>query len=704
MSRQSPADLLVEIGTEELPAGAQAPLARALADGLEKLLAAHSLQPEGVTPSWGPRRIAAIARMVPGIEPDREMQRRGPSLKAAFDAKGHPTKAAEGFARSVGVRVQELETLRTKAGAWLVHRETRKGRPVPEVLEEALPGLLEGLPQPRRMRWNGTDAGFLRPVRWLCVLFGKSAVPIKAFGLTAGGTSSGHRVHHPEPVAIKSPAQYHAALAAAHVQTDPAERRATIMAQATEIADALDAVPAPPDEALYEELAGLAEWPVALAGRFDPDFLALPEAVVVTTLAHHQRFIPLRGAEDRLLPDFVAIANLESTDSEQICHGLARVVRPRLDDARFYYQRDREQPLAAYASHLEGLQFAPSLGSMAAKSERIAALCAHIVSQGRWSGGDVEAARRAGALAKCDLVTGMVFEFPELQGVMGGLYAAETESAAVADAIAEQYRPAGADDALPETPLGAALALADRIDTLIGGFAAGLAPTGAKDAFGLRRAAFGALRIAVEWAPDLDLEPLLVFAAERYPPEMDGASAAVAAAGFLRDRLRSLVLEQGERPDITQAVLAVAPLAPGIVLARARALRHFGTGEYAPALAAANKRIANLLRQAGYAGDRAAPDSLPGGGEAAEVALSNELDNRLPDFDAALCAQEYGKALEILAELRAPVDRFFDEVLVMDPDADLRARRLALLARLREAFLRIADIGELQPPQAPGGS
>ncbi len=697
MSRSRSTDLLLEIGTEELPAAAQEPMARALAEGFGKLLQAHSLPADSIRPLWGPRRLAIMATGVPDIEPDREEERRGPGLQVAFDAAGKPTKAAEGFARSVGVAVDALETLRTDAGAWLVHRRTRKGQPTADILAAELPDLLHALPQPRRMRWNGSESGFLRPVRWLCVRLGKAVVPVEAFGLTAGGESRGHRVHHPRPVTVASPAKYAEALAAAHVLVDPATRREKIVAEVRELALSLDAEPAPPAAGLYDELAGLAEWPVALAARFDADFLELPEAVVVTTLAHHQRFIPLRDRQGHLLPDFIAVANLESKDPDQVRNGLARVVRPRLEDARFYYRRDREQPITAYVGELKDLQFGPKLGTMADKSLRLAALCEHISKLPDWPDGDPSSARRAGELAKCDLVTGMVFEFPELQGVMGGLYASSTEPEAVATAISEQYLPAGAEDRLPQTSTGAALALADRVDTLVGGFATGLAPSGTKDPFGLRRAAFGALRIVGEHAPQLDLEPVLQFAARLYPAELEAPDAVPETIAFLRDRLRSLILEQGERPDVAQAVLSVAPLAPGIVLARASALRIFGEGPHAASLAAANKRIANLLRQASD-DDLNTQGSADGGTEDAEIALSEALEQRLPVLDAALERLDYARALETLAGLREPVDRFFDDVLVMDPDARIRARRLNLLARLRNAFLRIADVGELQPP------
>jgi len=700
VSRRAHQDLLIEIGTEELPAAAQAPLAGALADSVVDMLAGRGLDVGGTEAWWGPRRLAVLVRSVPGMEPDREIERRGPSLKAAFDAAGKPTRAAEGFARSVDTPVTELETLDTDAGSWLVHRQIRPGQPLADVLAERLPAVLEGLPQPRRMRWSDSEASFLRPVRWLCVRLGKDTVAVEAFGLQAGDTSRGHRIHHPGPVRFKSPSDYPEALRGAHVIADPVMRRAEIVKQVDALARTLDAVPAPPSNALYDELAGLVEWPVALQSRFEESFLELPDAIVITTLAHHERFIPLRGSDGALLPDFIAIANLDSRDPEQIRRGLARVVRPRLDDARFYFRWDRERTLADYRSDLDALQFAPKLGTMAEKSKRLADLSARIAENAAWPETDRTTAARAGELAKCDLVTGMVFEFPELQGVIGGLYAAGDESDAVAAAIAEQYLPAGADDPLPATPAGAALALADRLDTLVGGFAANLAPSGTKDPFGLRRAAFGILRIAADRAPRLDLCPLLDAAAAGYPDALKAREAVPNVVEFLRERLRSLILDQGGRPDVAQAVLSVSPLAPGEVLVRAQALDAFRHGEHATALAAANKRIANLLRQAAASADGTAAAPAAPADTGAESALAHALDTALPGLDEALVEHDFARALTVLAKLRDPVDRFFDEVLVMDPDPGLRARRLGLLARLRQAFLRVADIGELQSPAA----
>lgn len=700
MSRGTRQDLLIEIGTEELPAAAQAPLACALADGVREMLAAHELDAGDVRAWWGPRRLAVLAGAVPALEPDREIERRGPSLKAAFDDAGKATRAAEGFARSVDTPVEQLETLETEAGSWLVHRHTRPGRPLSAVLTEHLPRVLEGLPQPRRMRWNDSDASFLRPVRWLCVRLGKDTVEVEAFGLRSEGDSRGHRIHHPGPVRFTTPDTYVDALRSARVLADPGQRRDEIVKQVETLAATLGAQPAPPSPALYDELAGLVEWPVALHARFDESFLELPDEIVITTLAHHERFVPLRGADGGLLSDFVGIANLESRDPDQVRRGLARVVRPRLDDARFYYRRDREHRLADYGADLSAVQFAPGLGTMAEKSRRLSALCRVIAQDSNWPNSDPVTAARAGELCKCDLVTGMVFEFPELQGVIGGLYATGDESDAVAAAIAEQYLPAGADDPLPATSTGAAVALADRLDTLVGGFAADMVPSGTKDPFGLRRAAFGVLRIAAARSPRLNLETLLGVAADGYPAGRGARAAIPGVIEFLRERLRSQILEQGGRPDVAQAVLAVAPLAPGDVLERARALEAFRHGDHAAALAAANKRIANLLRQAEAAteaGEGADPTPDDAG---AETDLARALDGALPEFDAALAEYDFARALTVLAGLRIPVDRFFDEILVMDPDPRLRARRLGLLARLRETFLRVADIGELQSPAA----
>ncbi|MGH8427471.1 MAG: glycine--tRNA ligase subunit beta [Gammaproteobacteria bacterium] len=691
MSRPQACDLLIEIGTEELPASAQVPLAAALRTSLAAALSERGLAATELESFSTPRRLTVLAFKVPPFEPDRQTERRGPSLRAAFDGEGRPTRAALGFARSVGIDVETLEKRREPEGEWLIYRQAVHGQPISAILIAIMPRLFANLPLPRRMRWNAGDASFLRPVRWLTVRYGDEAIPVEAFGLTAGGESRGHRLHHPGPVALRTPSDYAEALKYAHVIADPVAREDEIRRQVAAAAHKAGGIPAAP-EGLYAEITGMLEWPVALAGRFDAKFLNLPDAVLVTTLAHHQRFIPVRDGEKGLRVEFVAVADLESRDPAAVRHGLERVVRSRLEDAAFYYRRDRERALSDYTDDLAGLAFGPELGSMADKSVRLAHLAAEVATA---TGADAQAAARAGALAKCDLVTGLVFEFPELQGLMGGHYATESgESDTVAQAIAEQYRPTGAADALPASPVGTAVALADRLDTLVGGFAAGLQPTGTKDPFGLRRAAFGLLRIAAERAPGLNLEPLLETAANLYTEKLDVVQTLPAVKDFLHERLRSLILEQARGTDVARAVLAGAPLVPGEVMARAAALTKFRLRPEAAALAAANKRIANILRQAGETtNDRATTAAQP---EPAEAALSGALDATCVTLGLALKRRDFTGAFEALAGLREPVDRFFEEVLVMDPDPALRARRLGLLKRLRAAFLEIADIGELQ--------
>ncbi len=689
------ADLLVEIGTEELPYAAQAPLALGLEDTIESGLADHGLTPAEITPFWGPRRLAILASALPRVEPTRAIERRGPNVRVAFDSEGRPTKAAHGFARSVGVKVDELETLHLPEGEWLVHRHTEKGRPTLELLSELLPKAFERLPLPRRMRWGTGEWSFLRPVRWLLVRFGHEMVPIEAFGLTAGGESCGHRVHHPGPVLVRSPKDYVSALRKAQVLVDPQERFTAVREMVDTHAQEIGGTPAPPSDELYTEIAGMVEWPVAVTASFDPRFLALGDPVVVTTLAHHQRFVPVRRPDGTLENRFVAVVNLESRNPDAVRHGLERVVRPRLEDAEFYYQRDRLRPLADYAEELEGVAFAPRLGTMADKARRLGRLAGIVAEQITPDAKPFATdARRAGELAKCDLVTGMVFEFPELQGIMGGIYALAPEGGerpTVAAAIGEHYLPAGPDDQLPQTGVGRAVALADRLDTLVGAFAAGQEPTGTKDPFGLRRAAFGVLRIAIEKLPALNLAPLLKAAADGYPGTLGTHDALARVEEFLRERLRSLILERGWGADVAQAVLTVAPLAPGDILARAEALAGFRTLPEAESLAIANKRIANILRQA-----ETVPHQDQGAGKGAEKTLREALDEITPRLRHAISKREYSTALGALATLRDPVDRFFDEVLVMDPDPVARGRRLALLCALREAFLGVADIGELQ--------
>lgn len=700
MSESSSQTLLIEIGTEELPAGAQRALARALANGLESLLEKQQLSARRINCFSTPRRLAVLAFEIPAAQPRQLIERRGPSLDIAFDDKGRATAAALGFARSAGVAVADLQTLRTPEGAWLQLHRVQPGLPTLEILAARLPRMLSSLPLPRRMRWGNEKAEFLRPVRWLVARLDDRIIPFRVFGLPSSDASFGHRFHHPGTVELTSLADYPDALLSARVVADADERERRIRHAVTALAAEHGAIADAPD-ALFSEITGMVEWPRVLEASYDPEYLALPEPVLITTLIHHQRFIPLRETSThRLLPRFIAVLNLESREPEKVRHGLERVVRPRLEDARFHYHRDRKRPFEAYFADLSSLAFAPRLGSMAEKSLRLARLAPRLAEIFSVDAAQLE---RAAHLCKCDLTTGLVIEFPELQGILGGQYARESgESADVVAAISAQYLPAGPNDPLPDTPCGLALAFADRLDTLIGGFAAGLEPTATKDAFGLRRAAFGLIRIAADSVSPINLEPVLEYAAKLYPQELDTRSSAPALHEFLVERLRSLLLERGAAADVVHAVLAVAPLTPADVVTRIEALTTLRRRPEIIALAAANKRIANILRQAEKQ-QLSAMDSAPPMAplEPAEQNLENALLQARMQVESRLKAREYTRALNALIDLYQPLDEFFDSVLVMAPDLAIRSRRLALLSRLRELFLGVADIGKLQQPVAP---
>ncbi len=699
MSELPSRTLLIEIGTEELPAGAQRALAQALANALESLLHKQRLSARKIQYYSTPRRLAVLAFDVPATQPQQLIERRGPSLDIAFDNKGRATAAALGFAHSAGVDVAELQTLQTPEGAWLQLHRVQPGLPALEILSARLPRMLTSLPLPRRMRWGEEKAEFLRPVRWLVARLDKQIIPFMAFGLSSSGTSFGHRFHHPGPVELPALTNYSDALLSARVVVDADERERRIRQKVTALASEHGAIADAPD-LLFTEITGMVEWPSVLEASYAPEYLALPEPVLITTLVHHQRFIPLREASTRrLLPRFIAVLNLESREPEQVRHGLERVVRPRLEDARFHYQRDRKRNFETYFKDLGALTFAPHLGSMAEKSLRLVRMAPRIA---KIFSVDTDQLERAAYLCKCDLATGLVIEFPELQGILGGQYASESgESKAVSAAISTQYLPAGPNDPLPDTPCGLALAFADRLDTLIGGFAAGLEPTATKDAFGLRRAAFGLIRIAADSVSSINLEPLLEEAAKLYPQELDTQNSAPALHAFLVERLRSLLLDRGAAADVVNAVLAVAPLEPADVMARIEALTALRRHPEIIALAAANKRIANILRQAQRHSspmDSTAPAAPL---ESAEQTLETALQQASKQIASSLNAREYPQALNTLVKLYQPLNEFFDSVLVMAPDRSVRHRRLKLLSRLQTLFLSIADIGKLQQPTIP---
>ncbi|ROR34363.1 glycine--tRNA ligase subunit beta [Inmirania thermothiophila] len=685
-------DLLVEIGTEELPPKALAGLAQALLEGV-----VAGLDEAGVGRGEGrcfatPRRLAVRVAAVATAQPDRVVERRGPALRAAFDAEGCPTRAAEGFARACGVAVEALERLETPQGAWLVHRRIERGRPTAELLPGIVSRALDRLPVPKRMRWGDLEEAFVRPVHWIVLLLGGEVVPMRRFGIASGRASRGHRFHHPGPVELAAPAEYEQRLETeGRVLVDLARRRARIREQVEEAAREAGGR-ALVDEALLDEVAALVEWPVAVAGRFEERFLALPREVLVSTMQDHQRYFPVEGEDGGLLPWFVTVANIESRDPARVREGNERVIRPRLADAAFFWEQDRRRPLAARREALAGVVFHERLGSLLERSDRIARLAAAIAER---LGGDADAARRAGELAKCDLVTEMVGEFPELQGIMGRYYALhDGEPEAVAEAIAEHYRPAHAGDRLPATAAGRALALADRIDTLVGIFAAGERPSGEKDPYGLRRAAIGVLRILIEGELALDLRELLAEAAAGLAGRVPAQEVVDEVLDYCLERLRAYYAEAGCGADAYDAVRAVRPTAPLDFHRRLEAVEAFHGMEAAAALAAAHKRIRNILRKAAPAPEPGWDDGLLA--EEAERALADALAACREALAPLLAAGRYREALERLAALRPAVDRFFDEVLVMAEDEAVRRNRLGLLAALGRLLDSVADISRLR--------
>jgi glycyl-tRNA synthetase beta chain len=697
MSAVESQDFLVELGTEELPPLALPELQRAFADGIEKGLAEAALAHAGLQSFAAPRRLAVLVRALVARQPDQQTKRRGPPVNAAFDAEGNPTRAALAFAEGCGVAVESLARVREGKGEFLFHEGLKPGVATPALLPAIVQASLDALPIPKRMRWGSSEAEFVRPVHWLVMMFGGRVVPARILDTDSGNATRGHRFHAPGALPLAAPADYVATLRErGRVLADFAERRERIRSQVLARAATLGGT-AVASDALLDEVAALVEWPVAVEGRFEERFLKLPREVLVSTLQEHQRYFAVEDANGALTPWFITVANIESRDPQKVREGNERVVRPRLSDAAFFYDQDRRGPLSGFATGLDGVTFQAKLGSIGAKSRRVAALAARLAPL---AGADPAFVARAAALAKCDLQSAMVGEFPELQGIMGAYYAAaDGEPAEVAAAVREHYLPRGAGDALPATPTGITLALADKLDTLAGIFALGQKPSGTKDPFGLRRAAIGCLRIVLEKRLDLDLRPFLAAALAAQPVASPTAAADLLA--FMMERLRAWYLGEGQQSagatafstELFDAVQAVQPSAPLDFDARLRALAAFQQRPEAASLAAANKRIANILRKS----EGAAPGAVDAAVLAApaEKALHAALTALADEVHRAVAARDYDGALARLAALRPAIDAFFEDVMVNDPDPALRANRLALVAAIRALFGGVADLSRL---------
>ncbi|HEX2667337.1 MAG TPA: glycine--tRNA ligase subunit beta [Gammaproteobacteria bacterium] len=689
---------LVEIGTEELPPKSLRKLALAFLEHFEAQAVAKNLLPAKTHDEvfFSPRRLALYIPALYPRQPDRSEEKLGPAVAAAYDAEGKPTKAAEGFARSCNTTVDKLARKQTDKGERLAFMLEVKGESAAALLPGMVQEALAKLPIGKRMRWGAGDAEFVRPVHWVLMLLGDKVLKSDILGMAASNKTHGHRFHHPAAIVIKKPADYRKLLEKTGkvlVEDRDGSLAGAIGKLVTQTAAKVKGK-ARLDAALLEEVAALVEWPVPLVGDFDRRFLALPEEVITVVLQGQQRYFPLRDTDGRLLPHFVTVSNVQSKDPKEVKRGNERVIVPRLTDAMFFWDLDKGVRLDARAEDLETMVFQKELGSYANKQKRVAALAEGIA---RDIGGDAVLARRAAGLAKCDLLSNLVGEFPELQGSIGMHVARENgEPPDVARAVEEHYLPRFAGDRLPETKTGQALAIADKLDTICGIFAIGQKPTGDKDPFALKRAGLGLMRIVVEGELDLVLAGLAREALAAQP--VQGKASADEVYEFLLERLKAYYLEAGIRPDVFEAVRVRKPGKPLDFQRRLQAVNEFLKLPEATALAAANKRIANILRQAG---------SGSGSGEHGEVKpelLKLPAETKLHDEIATLRgavaslsqAGDYSGALKRLAALRAPVDAFFDQVMVMDQDAAVKANRLALLASLSALFLQTADLSLLQ--------
>ncbi|MCX4189526.1 glycine--tRNA ligase subunit beta [Methylophaga sp. OBS3] len=690
MSQQ---DFLFELGTEELPPTALGNLSNALQTAVEQGLKTAELSFSSTQVYAAPRRLALAVYDLQTRQADREVERRGPAVNAAFDDEGNPSKALQGFARSCGVDVDALETLETDKGKWLVYRQQQDGQAAAELLPQIIQQALDALPIAKRMRWGNSNAEFVRPVHWLVMLLGDEVVPATILDTVADRISYGHRFHHPKPIRINSARSYAPQLETeGHVLADFAARREAVRGQVTELATSLGGQ-AIIDSELLDEVTGLVEWPVAIAGSFDQRFLELPPQALISSMQGHQKYFPVESKQGELLANFITVSNIESRDVDQVIAGNERVIRPRLSDAAFFWDTDRKQPLSARQEQLKTIVFQNKLGTVFDKSQRVAALASVIAEQ---IGADPKLAQRAGELAKCDLLTEMVGEFPELQGIMGRNYATlDGEPAEVANALDEQYMPRFAGDDLPAGQIGQALSLAEKLDTLVGLFGIGQPPTGAKDPFALRRAALGALRIIIEKQLDLDLSELLPRAVDNFAGKLSEENTAEQVQNYMFERLRGYVLDSGATTDTFEAVMAVAPSRPLDFMQRLKAVSGFRELSQAEALAAANKRIDNILRKNG-AYDQQLDLKADLLSDSAEQDLAKLLAEVQTDVAPLMQDADYAAVLNRLATMRDSIDKFFDDVMVMADDPAVRDNRLALLNQTRALFIGVADISCLQ--------
>jgi len=682
---------LIEIGTEELPPRALLSLSQNFAGLVQRELSTAGLEAQDVEVFATPRRLAMLLHDVPLQQPDRQTERKGPAVAAAFDEEGNPSKAASGFARSCGVDVDQLERRETDKGSWLYFCSTEQGRNLRELLPDIVTRALAELPIPKRMRWGDRQDEVVRPDKWLLLMLDNEVIDAEAFGLVAGSSSYGHRFHSTGPIEIDDAGNYEQLLLSPGMVIASFEkRRDHILSQVEQAALRLGGT-VHIDTGLLDEVTALVEYPVVVCGEFDNAYLELPVEVLVTTMQENQRYFALFDEEGGLLPHFISIANIDSRRPEVVANGNERVIRPRFADAEFFYSQDRKLGLEQMRARLDAVVFQKKLGSIGDKSRRIGRLAMHLAPL---IGAEAGLANRAAELCKADLMSDMVGEFPKLQGIIGAYYAKlQSEDPAVSEAIEQHYWPRQSGDRLPTSALSQSIALADRLDSLVGIFAIGEKPGGDKDPFALRRAAFAVLRIIVENGLVLDIADLCQAAAEGYPAELNAQSSIAAVIEYIFDRQNAYYQEQGLRHDVVEAVAQDQPGSLYDCDLRIRALQAFQQHEAAPALAAANKRIANILKKQPSAERKVDPALFV---EEAEKQLYQHIDSMAETVVTMFEQAQYLEGLEQLALLRPAVDRFFDEVMVMVEDAALQNNRLALLDELLQSFRRVADLSRIQ--------
>ena len=684
-------NFLVEIGTEELPPKALKTLATSFADNVEAELNQAGLTFDKIEWFAAPRRLAVKVLNLATQQPSKEIEKRGPAVSAAFDAEGKPTKAAEGWTRGCGITVDQAERIATDKGEWLVHRAKIEGQPTKNLLNDIVANALAKLPIPKPMRWADKTVQFIRPVHTVTMLLGDELIEGEILGVASARTIRGHRFLGEKEFEIQHADQYPQLLREkGSVVADFNERKAEILAKSQAKATALGGV-ADIEESLLEEVTSLVEYPNVLAAKFEERFLAVPAEALVYTMKGDQKYFPIYDKDGKLLPHFIFVSNINPEDPTAIIEGNEKVVRPRLTDAEFFFKTDLKQKLVDRLPRLETVLFQQQLGTLKDKTDRIEKLAGEIAKQ---IGADEAKAKRAGLLSKCDLMTNMVFEFTDTQGVMGMHYARhDGEDEEVAVALNEQYMPRFAGDELPKSLVASAVALADKFDTLTGIFGIGQAPKGSADPFALRRAALGALRIIVEKNLPLDLEDLVKKSAALFGDKLTNQNVVADVVDFMLGRFRAWYQDEGIAVDVIQAVLARRPTRPADFDARVRAVSHFRTLDSAEALAAANKRVSNILAKA----DAAIGEiNLTACVEPAEKALAEAVLALRTEVQPLIAQGDYTAVLDKLANLRSPVDSFFDNVMVNAEDPVLRQNRLAILNTLQGLFLQVADISVLQ--------